>query len=238
MNTSGVNTSAAVGTIGPSSAEPQGSSALGKDQFVELLMSQMTNQDPTSPMDSQDFVAQLAQFATVELMTTQASQLDSLILAQAANNQTAVASLVGSEVSFASDKVTIKGDSGANIAAELSEEASSVTVTIKDEDGNTVRTMQLGAQSAGDLDVQWDGLDDDGNPVTDGDYTVSVTANDKDGNAVDTAVRQSGHVDGISFENGYPELLIGDRRVSLSDVIDIRESDGSADDTGDGASDS
>ena len=217
-----VNATGGIGA-GPSSAEARGSSALGKDQFLQLLMAQLRNQDPTCPVDGQAFVSQLAEFSGLEQLQGVSARLDSLLLAQAASNQTQTANLVGKDVVFATDGVTLPAIGGCTVSGELSGETASVTVTIADEHGKTVRTLNLGAAGKGPLDVPWDGRDDAGVPLPAGDYRVTLAAADESGRSVDVELRGRGRVTGVSFANGYAELLVDGRKVKLADVLEIVE---------------
>lgn len=213
----------------PSSDAPHGSPKLGKDEFLKLLMAQLGNQDPTSPMDSQAFVAQLAQFASVEALDNMGPRLDAIALAQASGNQLATASLVGKEVAFKSDTVHLaRTDTGpsARIGARLGADADTVTLVVTDGSGRTVRTLREGATVAGNASFAWDGLDDQGKPLPDGDYHVKVTAAKKDGSPVAVDALQRAKVTGVSFANGYAELILAgiSQRVKLSDVSEINQS--------------
>lgn len=212
----GVTETSASGTAGATSA-------LGKDSFMKLLLAQLGNQDPTQPMDSHAFVAQLAQFSMVEQMQTQTSSLETLIVAQAAGNQIQAASLVGKEVLYKSDKIHLDGVSGTSIRGELKGDANSITAVIKDSSGKVVRTLTSGAQSKGATSLEWDGLDDQGNPLPAGDYTVGLSAATKTGDSVAIDPRGNALVTGISFENGFPELLLGSLRIQMSDVVQIHD---------------
>jgi flagellar basal-body rod modification protein FlgD len=218
----GITATSGLGS-GPSSDATRGSNELGKDQFVQLLMAQLRNQDPTSPVDSQAFVAQLAQFSSLEQMQGMSSRLDALVLAQAASNQTQTADLVGKDVLFKTDRVELPAVGGTVVSGELSAEAASVTVTISDEDGKTVRTLKLGPAEAGAFDIPWDGRDEAGVPLPAGEYTVKLAAADLQGDSVDIESRGKGFVGGVSFANGYPELMVGGRKIKLSDVLEIVE---------------
>lgn len=209
--------------VGPSSDATRGSSALGKDQFVKLLMAQLQNQDPTSPVDSQAFVAQLAQFSSLEQLQGVSSRLDALVLAQAASNQTQTATLVGKDVLFKTDAVELPAVGGTTVAGELAGKASSITVTITDADGKTVRTLTLGPADEGPIEIPWDGRDEAGVPLPEGEYKVKLAAADGEGKAVDISSRGKGRVAGVSFANGYPELMVDGRKVKLSDVLEIVE---------------
>lgn len=209
----------------PSSTTPTGNSELGKTEFLKLMMAQLANQDPTSPQSNEAFIAQLAQFATVELMQSQNQNLEQLIVAQTAGNQTGVAELIGKDVVFRTGELSLSADgSSMPITATLPEDAATMLVSIKDENGKVVRTINQGAQQAGSVDVQWDGLDQLGNPLPVGTYTVDVVATAMDGTVIDgIRVGARGHVDGISFENGGPELILGSLKIPLGAVVEIIE---------------
>ncbi|WP_373049433.1 flagellar hook assembly protein FlgD [Vulgatibacter sp.] len=213
MNASAIGASSTGGAA-------ESKNSLGKDEFVKLLVTQLSNQDPTAPMDSKDFVAQLAQFANVELLQGVEGRLDALLVAQAANNQTAAAGLVGREVLYRTDEIQL-GESGATVVANLDAPAASVTVTIQDEAGNTVRTLRLGAAAEGPLDVAWDGRDDGGTLLPPGSYGVKIVAADTDGASVPVEQHARGVAHGVSFENGFPELLIGTTRIKLSEIVEL-----------------
>lgn len=215
--------STGAGASPPPSSTPQGSNALGKDQFLKLLMAQLTNQDPTSPADSQAFVAQLAQFASVESLNNMSSQLNTLVVAQASANQMSTASLVGKDVAYQSNTVQLVPGQTATVNATLASSASSVTTVIKDGSGRTVRTLRQGAAQAGPVSISWDGRDDNGNPLAAGAYTISVVAADGSAKPVTASTSGSGRVTGVSFQDGVPELLVNGGKVKLADVTEIRQ---------------
>ena len=210
-------------TIASAAAPP--ASRLGKDDFLKLLMAQVSNQDPLSPMDNQAFVTQLAQFSSVELLQTPTQQLDSLVLAQASNNQVQAASLVGKTADFRGGAVTLDGaGAGASIPGSVSANAQLVTVTITDANGRVVRTAQLGATSSGSLSYGWDGRDDAGAVLPAGTYTASFTAADASGHDVPAQTWGTARITGVSFASGFAELVLSTgATVRLSDVVRIVE---------------
>jgi flagellar basal-body rod modification protein FlgD len=221
----GTNNQIRPGSIGaPSTQAAQGNPELDKQAFLKLMMTQMANQDPTSPQDSQEMASQLAQFSTLEAMNSTNDRLDALLLGQAVGNQTAMANLIGKDIKINSSELDHEEGALENINLRLDGPAEEVTVTIKNEHGLTVRTLQLGEQSGGSFDVEWDGLDDNGNPADEGVYTFSVGAIDADENKVESQANIVAHVEGMSFENGYPELICGDLRIPLENVLEIHES--------------
>jgi flagellar basal-body rod modification protein FlgD len=207
-----------IGTTG--SSQPGPSKTLGKDDFLRLLMAQMSNQDPLSPTDDTAFIAQLAQFSSVEQLQSANENLGNLLLAQAAANQTSAAGLVGKDVQFRTTEVQL-GTGPATLSAQLDSAATSVSATISDSTGHVVRTLDAGSSPAGALSLAWDGRDESGSPVGPGAYTVSITALDARGNAVPVTQSATGRVSGISFAGGVPRLVVDGQQISLSDVIEI-----------------
>jgi flagellar basal-body rod modification protein FlgD len=199
-----------------------GSNALGKNEFLKLLTTQLQYQDPLSPMDNSEFIAQLAQFSQVEQLQGVGSRLDTLLIAQASANQLNTASLVGREIRFRSDAITVTG-TGAPTSFEvtLDAAATSGSAVITDSSGRTVRTIQLGLRNAGTSEVEWDGLDQNGKPVPAGDYVVTLSAAAADKSKVGTSLSVRGVVAGVTFENQAPELLVAGRQVKMSDVVQI-----------------
>ncbi|MBL8923312.1 MAG: flagellar hook assembly protein FlgD [Myxococcaceae bacterium] len=206
------------------SEEPQ-PSRLGKDEFLKLLMTQLGNQDPLSPMDNQAFVTQLAQFAQVEQAQQTSQRLDALLMAQASANQLHAASLVGKDAVLEHGDFAWKGEpDGVLLRGDLGREAAQVTAVVQDANGNVVRRALLGAKGAGPFEFTWDGKNDRGEPVSPGDYAVSFTAADAKGEAIDARALTRGRITGVGFETGYAELILSNhQRVKLADVLRIAE---------------
>jgi flagellar basal-body rod modification protein FlgD len=207
----------------PMKSDAQGSSKLGKDEFLKLMMAQLAQQDPTAPSDSNAFVAQLAQFTSLEQMQNVNSTLQSMLIGQASQNNTGAIGLVGKDVLYKTDQLTLEQGQRPVASAKLGAEASEVTATITDESGRIVRTIKMGGQPAGTVEIEWDGREESGNTAKPGKYTVSISAKDSKGNIVDVDQRARGRVTGVSFENGYPEVILGDQHLKMSDIVEINE---------------
>jgi flagellar basal-body rod modification protein FlgD len=212
-----------LGGTPPSSATPTGSNQLGKNEFLKLLTAQLANQDPLSPTDNQAFIAQLAQFASVEQQEAANHRLDSLIVAQAAANQTSVATLVGKDITYRTDSVVLPAAGGVGMQGELAADAKQANAIITDQNGRVVRTLTLQNAKAGTVDFQWDGLDDRGQRVAPGTYKIKLTAADSADKSVAFDARGHARATGVTFANGYPELVINGARVKLSDIVQISE---------------
>ena len=202
-----------------------GTGTLGKDEFLKLLVAQLSNQDPLNPQDSAAFVAQLADFSSVEQLMNIRDGLDTVAMAQQATTSTQVVGFIGREVTALGGSVHLDGeDPGADLAFSLAGEAESVRIGVVDPNtGETVATIDAGAMDAGEGTVRFEGLSQAGVPL-DGNYRFTVTAKGADGESVSATAWTRGRVLGVTFDAGYPELVLeGDRRLTLADVVRVAE---------------
>jgi flagellar basal-body rod modification protein FlgD len=195
---------------------------LGKDDFLRLLTTQLSNQDPLKPVDNQAFIAQLAQFASVEQLNRLGTSLETLLVAQTSSSQVAAANLVGKGVTYRADAVRLPAEGDAKLAATLAEPGT-VTVAIQDAAGRAVRTLALGRREAGAVDVVWDGRDETGQRLPPGSYRVVASANAADGAPLPLSMRAEGRVSGVAFGPEGPQLLVDGARVALADVAEIHQ---------------
>jgi len=222
MQTSSVASSGTPSTSSSSSAVPV--QTLGQNDFLKLLMAQLANQDPTAPVDDQQFAAQLAQFSSLQELKDIGTKLDSLIGAQSSAIQVQTANLVGKSVLYNASQVAYDGTSPATLGASLSIPADAALAVVTDASGAVVRTLSLGAQPAGISKFTWDGKDDNGNSVPAGTYNVAVTAARADGKSVAASVLAQGKVTAVTFSStgsAAPVLLVGTQPVALSSVVQI-----------------
>lgn len=197
-----------------------GTGALGKEDFLQLLVTQLVNQNPLSPVQDQEFVAQLAQFSSLEqLENLNSSMASSLILDQSVNNALAT-NLIGKEVLVEGDTSHLSdtGDVAWQIA--LGSDAS-VRAVVRNAAGEVVRTIEIGQKEAGIHDVVWDGLDDSGARASEGDYKLELVATDASGNAVSSSTRIRALVTGLRFVDGTGYLLMGDVTLPLGSVVEV-----------------
>ena len=208
----------------PSVTDPTAVTAkntLDKNSFLKLLTTQLQQQDPTAPMDSNAFVAQLAQFSSVEALENMGGKLDTISMAQANANQLAVPQMIGKEVTYQSSQVSVTSGQPATFSVGLGDAAAAVTATIQDATGKVVKTIPVGARAAGTSAVTWDGTDARGNPVAAGKYFVTVSAKSAAGAAVAATTSVRGVVTGVSFDGSVPQLLVNGTTVKLADVTQI-----------------
>lgn len=197
---------------------PQGDD-LGKDAFLKLLTEQLQNQDPLDPMKNEEFVAQLAQFSSLEQLFGLNAVMESVYLGIASMNNASMANLLGTEVVADGNTVHAPGD-GAPVPLHFEAGTSfqQATVTVTDESGRVVDTFEIGAHEAGEHEVSWDGLDQDGQPVPEGLYTFSIAATDAEGESVDVQTLVKGIVDEMDYSTGSPRPSVNGASVGLESI--------------------
>lgn len=202
-------------------AQPQayGSNELGKDAFLQLLVTQLQNQDPLNPQKNEEFVAQLAQFSSVEQLSNANDALGSLYLAMSSMNNASMTQLLGKEVTAYGDTFHYDGEGGQTLEWESSAAVSSATLTVTDSTGKVVYTESLGSISEGRGSFEWDGTTI-GGTAAEGDYSFSVTAVGTEGVEIQTLV--TGEIDGMDFSSGSPVPSINGVDIELGDIIDVR----------------
>jgi flagellar basal-body rod modification protein FlgD len=197
------------------------SNKLGKDEFMKLLMAQVTHQDPLNPMDSKGMMDQLTGMGSLE-------QLVNLNEAVGKLNETQQDVVRANTFSFLDKDVTVRGggvpvNSGQapGLQYSLPRDAEAVTVSILDGQGAPVRQLELGPQGPGSHAVAWDGQDAQGKTVPDGFYHYTVAAQAKDQATIPADLYVRGKVSGVRFENGRPKLTINGEDVDVRDVIEM-----------------
>jgi flagellar basal-body rod modification protein FlgD len=198
-----------------------GKGTLGKDDFLNLLMTQMTHQDPLNPMDSQGMMNQLTTMGSLEQMMNVNKQLDKL-------NQTQTGIAQASAYSFLDKDVTLKGGV-ANVLQggtqplqfQIPREAESIRVDITDASGAAIRTLDVGAQGPGKHTVIWDARDNNGDLVADSAYPFMVTAKASDNDPVPVETLMHGKVSGVRFDNGRPMLKVNGQEVDIREIIEM-----------------
>jgi flagellar basal-body rod modification protein FlgD len=219
MNINGIGSvpGAAAGGVGQTPGND-----MGQEQFLELLLVQMQNQSPLDPMDSQQFLAQLAQFSTLEQLAGVNAGIDNLAMGQAGVVAGQVVTMIGKDVTYEGNEVQL-ADGEANLKFELDQTAASVRVSIRNEDGTVIRVVDLGNRSSGVNEYVWDGEDDAGNAQPPGTYTFEVEATNQAGDDIRSKTFSTGRVDGVTYANGTPELIIGEIRKNPADILQITE---------------
>lgn len=147
---------------------------LGQDEFLKLMTTQMTHQDPNKPMENGDFLAQMAQFSTVEGVGRLNDSFTEFSRSLTSGQALQAATLVGQSVMVVSDQAELSLTNGLSGEVNLKGQTGALTVEIIDPDGNTVKTIALGEQKQGNIPFEWDGLLKDGQQAEEGIYHIKA----------------------------------------------------------------
>jgi flagellar basal-body rod modification protein FlgD len=196
---------------------------MNKDDFLQLLVTQLRSQDPLNPQDSSEFVAQLAQLTQVEQTYNINTNLNNLLSSQNNFSNMSAMSLIGKEITTASSKVVLTEGGQPSLPFSLASDATQLTLEVKDATGRTVRTLTQGPTSAGVRSTTWDGMDDNGQPVPAGTYTFAVSGHDATGQAVSGTTLFRGRVTGVNLEGDSPVLTVNGLYVPLTSVLEVKE---------------
>ena len=213
-----------LGAAASSDATPK---ATGKDgntvtqaDFMQLLVAQLQNQDPLNPLDSANFSAQLAQFSSLQQLTEINQTLKNANTGGSSVGKLDAVGFLGKEVRGASNTVDVKSGAASTLDYTLAT-SGTVEAKILDASGGTIADAILGAQDAGPHTLDVSTLA--GVPkLADGTYTVQLYVGDGNGNATPVATMGGGVVTGVDLSGDAPVLLIGDRRIAVTDVREVR----------------
>ena len=202
-------------------ANPKGQ--LGKDAFMKLLVAELKQQDPMDPMKAREMVGQLADLSTVEKLTGIDDKLTTLQNITAASSGISNAGLIGRTIEADTKNLSLGSQGGASGMFSLGGNASSVLVKIRDATGSVVKNLDMGALKLGPQSVKWDGTTDGGVRAPSGLYTFDIAATDGNNRPVVAKTRVSGLVSSVTYENGTPEVVVGDSHIPLGDVTTIAQ---------------
>lgn len=187
--------------------------------FLTLLTTQLKNQDPTAPMDSNQFTQQLVQFSQVEQQINTNTSLKTLISQGASQAGTFASVYLGKKVSVTNGNASLTGGT-ANWTYNLGTNASATALSVSDANGNVVYTTN-GEIASGNHIFTWNGKDSKGNQLADGTYKLTAAATLSDGSAVTTAVASAGTVTQIDMTSTPPQLVVGNMEVQLADIAAV-----------------
>jgi flagellar basal-body rod modification protein FlgD len=193
-------------------------SQVSKIDFMTLLVAQIQNQDPMSPMDNSEFTSQITQFTMLEEMETMNDKLeDNLVVGQSINN-TAMLALVGKNVTVDGNKSWVsEGSVSENMLA--CEAPGRATIEVTDSAGHVVASYSRDV-SQGLNDVTWDGLLENGEAAPEGMYTISASVTNGD-NEVAFSTLMTGPVDGLRYDNNVAVVSVGGQEFYVSEIYKV-----------------
>lgn len=197
---------------------------LTQEDFFALLTEQLANQDPTKPVDNDQMVAQMTSFTMADGIEQLNAKFSDFATSMTSNQALQASSLIGQQVLLQGDighvSAAGQGISGVIIAEQSAQD---LELTIQNEIGEVVRTINVGTQAAGNIEFNWDGTDANGNPMPPGNYVVRAQGKVAgESEILPTAINR--HVDSVSLAASSQGIILnldGDVSVKLDDVIQI-----------------
>lgn len=208
MDTSTLDSLKSLGLATVDTSPAQKKQTLGQEQFLKLLTTQMTHQDPMKPMDNGEFLGQMAQFSTVSGIQDLQASFKDFAASISSDQALQAASLVGRYVSAPGQQAVLPAGGSVSGDFELSNSSQSVSLKIiQPQTGEVVRNIDMGPQSAGTMPFVWDGLDNDGNMVNPGLYDIQASAAIDGVNTV-LPTNISSLVKSVTMNNGKTGLMV------------------------------
>ncbi|BCX70049.1 MULTISPECIES: flagellar hook assembly protein FlgD [Pseudomonas] len=220
---SSIKTNTSADGLASATNSATGNKSLGKDAFLQLLVTQLKNQNPLEPQDNGAFVAQLAQFSSLEGITTLNSTVSGIAGNYNSSQALQASSLVGRSVIAPGDKAVVDTAKSLNGTIAVPASADPVSLKITDTDGKVIRTINLGSQQAGNASFIWDGKNDAGEVAKAGTYTFNATAT-YDGKATSLVTNLPATVSSVTISQTGGELMLnlaGLGSIALSKVQTI-----------------
>lgn len=208
--------------VEPSPGSSSGAVSLAEDfdTFLTLLTTQLEHQDPLSPLDTTEFTNQLTSFAQVEQAINTNSKLDRLIDLQGITDLTTGVGYIGMVAEATGDKLILEDGQG-RIGYELTVDSARTTITVVDQFGVPVLSTS-GNTGAGRHIFDWNGVDEVGNELQDGVYSVIVSAFDGNDDLLDSSTTTFGTVTGVESADGEVTLIMGPLSVDIGDVHSVQ----------------
>jgi flagellar basal-body rod modification protein FlgD len=188
-----------------------GKNEIGQDQFLQLLITQLKNQDPLDPMKNDQFAVDMAQFTQVE----QLMKINENLSKSSGADLGSLASYLGKEVSTKAEKISVNGGDGGRLRINLAADSTDVSVDILDSAGNKLETKSMGPLAKGEHSLVLDNL-----VTNDGEYKFKINALSAQGGQVTTSAKVAGVVSGF-IPGADPKLLIGDKQISPADIVRV-----------------
>ena len=199
--------------------------SLGKDDFLQLMITKLQHQDPLSPMEDADFIAQLAQFSSLEQMSNisdgiEASNQWSFLQMQSLNNVMA-SGLIGKEVTADFSGAYLDATNQPVISYTLSKPASELEFEVRNETGDLIATLTVDNAEVGPGSIKWNGQDTLGNRAPEGYYTITARATEASGSTFTPALSLTGIVTTITYRDGAAFVKVNGTEVALGDIRSV-----------------
>lgn len=213
-------TQTAATTTSAASATTRSTIASNFDTFLQLLTTQLKNQNPLDPLDTNQFTQQLVQFAGVEQQLRTNDSLEALVKLNQSSQLSTAMNYVGATIT--ADGATSALKQGVATWYVSAPRAASATINIADSSGNIVYTHETTLE-AGTSGFTWDGKMSDGKTAPEGQYTIKINAKDASGTGVTVSTQFSGVVDAVDLSGTDPLLMVGTALLTLDKIKAVQK---------------
>lgn len=204
----------------PATRGVQPQQELGKDAFMQLLISQLAYQDPLEPMENTEFISQLAQFSALEQQQNIAAGIQLLALSQTASTNSQMVNLIGKRVLTPGNHFSLETEKPVTLRFDLEGQGTPAEIVIKDKDGNVVRKINITEFQQGTNQVSFDGKDENGNPLAAGNYTYEIVS--ATGDKIDGLTTYANYlVDAVAFDGSTILLKSAGITINLGDISEV-----------------
>ncbi len=194
---------------------------LGKQDFLNLLMTQMSHQDPMDPMDTENMMQQMASLSTVEQLQNLNAQVADLMKLQRQSAWAGASSLIGKDVEVGSRSLALQNGTATPLSYSLEGDADEVVLHILDQNGELVRRVDLEARARGSHEFTWDGLDTEGDQLPDGDYRFDLVAKTSGGEQINVKLSKAGQVAMIRLDDDNPLIQINGEWMPANSIMGV-----------------
>ncbi|CAD5286166.1 Basal-body rod modification protein FlgD [Alteromonas sp. 38] len=197
---------------------------LSQEDFFAMLTEQLANQDPTKPVDNDQMVAQMTSFTMADGISQLNDKFESFAASMTSNQALQASSLIGQNVLVQGNVGHMSSDAAGVSGVVVNEQSvQNMTITVENQYGEVIKTIDAGTQAAGNIQFEWDGKDTQGNDMPAGDYVISATGEiNGEGVQLNTAINR--HVGSVSLAGSGQGVILnldGEVSISLDDVIQI-----------------
>jgi len=192
------------------------------NRFLNLLVTQLKNQDPLDPMDSNEFTSQLVQFASVEQQIYQNANLEKLVNAQETSQISSMVNFIDKTIEVDTERFPLENGQ-AEFTYTMPAGAKSASIIIRSPAGLTIYEQDANLDQ-GQHTFEWDGRNSAGQTVADGEYSAIITGLSNQNELLNISQTAFGRVTGIGIDNGVTSLFMGDIEVPQTKVLSVKES--------------
>ena len=213
---------ASLGLGPPVSASSEGErSELGQEQFFDLMVAQLQNQDPLKPLESNEFMGQIAQFASVNGIQAMQSSIEQLVGSLQSSQALQASTLVGRDVLVLGSTAFLANGEGVSGAVELETAVDDLVVNIFSPAGQLVRRLELGPQGAGLVNFSWEGLNESGSAAIPGNYVIGAAVQ-RNGESEAASTLVASQVESVTLNQHQSGLTLNLKGLGTVDMDDIR----------------